>query len=94
MDTCYQYQYVATDNLGNQATGTSANVVKVSADVAGPTGGSLTATGLVGTGSTYSTATTVNLSFSTGTDPSGVATTGNLLRRASAPDCCRGPRRR
>ncbi len=85
MNTCYQYQYVVTDNLGNQATGTSPNIVKVSTDVTGPTGGFLSATGLVGAGSTYSTTTTVNLSFSAGTDPSGVATTGNLLRRASAP---------
>ena len=85
MNTCYQYQYVVADNVGNQTTGTSANVVKVSSDVTGPTGGSITATGLVGTGSTYSTSTTVNLAFGTGTDPSGVATSGNLLQRASAP---------
>ncbi len=85
MGTCYKYEYVATDNLGNSATGGNANVVKVSADVTGPTGGSLTATGLVGTGAAYSTSTTVNLSFSAGTDPSGVSTSGNLLQRASAP---------
>ena len=82
---CYQYRYDTPDNVGNPRPNTSASVVRVSADVAGPSGGSLTATGLVGTGSTYSTATTANLTFSTGTDPSGVATTGNLLQRASAP---------
>ncbi len=83
MNTCYQYQYVVTDNLGNTTTGTSGNVVKVSSDVAGPTGGSLTATGLVGTNSVYSTVASVSLSSSTGTDPSGVAA-GSLLQRAQA----------
>ncbi len=84
-DTCYMYDYETPDNVGNQRTNASASIVKVSEDVTGPSGGSLTATGLGGTGSAYSTSTSVNLTFSAGTDPSGVATSGNLLQRASAP---------
>ncbi|HEY5230546.1 MAG TPA: LamG domain-containing protein [Galbitalea sp.] len=56
-----------------------------STDTTGPTGGSVAATGLAGTGSAYSTSTTLNLTLAKGTDPSGVATTGALLFRASAP---------
>ena len=49
---------------------------------ADPTGGSVDATGLAGTGSRYSTSTTLSLALATGTDPSGVATTGNQVLRA------------
>jgi hypothetical protein len=55
-----------------------------SADAAGPTGGSIDATGLTGTGSRYSTSTTLSLALAKGTDPSGVATSGNQVRRATA----------
>ena len=54
-------------------------------DLTGPTGGSVDATGLVGSGSRYATSTTLSLALAKGTDPSGVATTGNLVLRASAP---------
>ena len=53
-------------------------------DGAGPTGGSVDASGLVGTGGRYSTSTTLNLVLAKGTDPSGVASSGNQLLRASA----------
>ena len=53
-------------------------------DVTGPIGGSVDATGLVGTGARYATSTTLNLALAAGTDLSGIATTGNLLQRASA----------
>ncbi len=53
-------------------------------DVAGPVGGSVDATGLVGTGSRYAASTTLSLNLAKGTDPSGVAATGNQLFRASA----------
>ena len=85
MDTCYQYRYVVTDNLGNQATGTSTNIVKVSSDVTPPAGGSITATGLVGTGAAYTLSTTASLTLNKGTDDNGIASTGNLVRRALAP---------
>ena len=55
------------------------------ADVAGPTGGSVDATGLVGTGSRYSTSTTLSLALVDGTDPSGIADSGAQLQRAAAP---------
>ena len=84
MDTCYRYQYETPDNVGNQRTNITGSVVRVSTDVDGPTGGSVTATGLIGTGSAYAASTTVSLALDKGTDPSGVAATGNLLRRASA----------
>jgi hypothetical protein len=56
-----------------------------STDTTGPTGGSVTASGLAGTGSIYSTSTTINLTLTKGIDTSGVAATGALLFRASAP---------
>jgi hypothetical protein len=58
--------------LGTSATG----------DVTGPAGGSVTAGGLVGTGSRYSTSTTLSLTLAKGTDPSGVG--GAQLLRATA----------
>jgi hypothetical protein len=56
-----------------------------STDTTGPTGVSATVSGLGGTGLVYSTSTTINLTLAKGTDPSGVAATGALLFRASAP---------
>jgi hypothetical protein len=53
------------------------------ADVAGPTGGSVDAAGLVGTGARYSTSTTLNLALAAGSDPSGIADSGAQLMRAS-----------
>jgi hypothetical protein len=82
---CYQYRYVVTDRLGNQTIATDTSVAKVGVDTTGPTGGSVDATGLVGTGSRYAASTTLNLALVAGTDPSGVATTGNQLLRATAP---------
>jgi hypothetical protein len=55
-----------------------------SADTSGPTGGSVTATGLAGTGLLYSTSTTLDLALAKGTDSTGVATTGAYLFRATA----------
>jgi hypothetical protein len=54
------------------------------ADVTGPTGGSVDATGLVGTGSRYSISTTLSIALAKGSDPSGLATSGNVLQRATA----------
>ncbi|NKE60448.1 LamG domain-containing protein [Lentzea sp. PSKA42] len=58
--------------LGTSATG----------DVTGPTGGSVDAGGLVGTGARYSTSTQLSLTLAKGTDPSGVG--GAQLLRAAA----------
>jgi Ice-binding-like/Chitobiase/beta-hexosaminidase C-terminal domain/Bacterial Ig-like domain len=73
----------ATNNAGQTATNPAAfTVVK---DSSGPTGGSVDATGLVGTGGRYSTSTTLNLAFTPGTDSgSGLATSGAQLLRSSA----------
>jgi ice-binding like protein len=73
----------ATNNAGQMATNPAAfTVVK---DSAGPSGGSIDATGLVGTGGRYSTSTTLSVAFAPGTDAgSGLATTGAQLLRASA----------
>jgi len=54
------------------------------ADVTGPTGGSVDATGLGGTGSRYSTSTTLSIALAKGSDPSGLAASGNVLQRATA----------
>jgi hypothetical protein len=52
-------------------------------DSTGPTGGSVAASGLVGTGSLYAISATLSLNLAKGTDPmSGVATTGAQLLRA------------
>jgi hypothetical protein len=53
-------------------------------DLTGPTGGSVDATGLVGTGARYSTSPNLSIAFTPGTDPSGVLTLGNTLSRATA----------
>jgi hypothetical protein len=53
-------------------------------DSSGPTGGSVTATGLTGTGGVFSTSTTLNLSLAKGSDPSGVPTGAAYLYRATA----------
>jgi len=53
-------------------------------DLLGPTGGSVAAGGLAGTGSLYSTSTVLSLNLVPGTDPSAVSTTGAQLRRATA----------
>jgi Cellulose binding domain/Concanavalin A-like lectin/glucanases superfamily len=75
----YNTALAGTTIAGHYQLGTS-----VSADVTGPTGGSVDASGLVGAGTRYSTSTTLSLVLAKGTDPSGVATTGNQLLRASA----------
>jgi Concanavalin A-like lectin/glucanases superfamily len=54
-----------------------------STDTTGPTGGSAVVTGATGT-APYSTSTTLDVALAKGTDPSGVATIGALLFRASA----------
>ena len=53
-------------------------------DSTGPSGGSVTAAGLVGTGSLYSTSTTLNLTLAKGTDGSGVSGAAAYLYRATA----------
>jgi hypothetical protein len=54
------------------------------ADSSGPTGGSVVVSGLGGTGSLYSTSTTLNLTLAEGSDPSGIAASGAYLYRATA----------
>ena len=54
------------------------------ADVTGPTGGSVDATGLAGTGSRYSTSPNLSIAFTPGSDPSGLMATGRTLSRATA----------
>jgi hypothetical protein len=73
----------ATDNAGQTATNPTAfAVVK---DATGPSGGTVDAVGLGGTGGRYSTSTTVSVGFTQGTDSgAGLATNGARLLRASA----------
>jgi hypothetical protein len=54
------------------------------ADAAGPTGGSVSVIGLVGTGSRYSTSTTLDVELASGADPSGIGDSGAQLLRATA----------
>jgi hypothetical protein len=73
----------ATDNSGQTATNPAAfTAVK---DAAGPSGGSVDAIGLGGTGGRYSTSTTLSVGFAPGSDSgSGLAPGGAQLLRASA----------
>jgi chitobiase/beta-hexosaminidase-like protein len=73
----------ATDNAGLTATRTSA--FSIVADTVGPSGGSIDATGLVGTGSRWSTSLTLNLALSKGSSSLGLGASGAQVLRASAP---------
>jgi hypothetical protein len=66
------------------ANTTAATALTFTNDNTGPTGGTVDATGLVGTGSRYSTSTGVSVAFSAGTDTAGLGSSGNLLKRATA----------
>jgi len=55
-------------------------------DIVGPTGGSIAATGLVGTGSAYATSAAGSVTFTKGTDVGGgLSPTGSRLMSATAP---------
>jgi hypothetical protein len=67
------------------ATATAGVSFSAASDWVAPAGGSVDATGLGGTGSRYSTSTTLHLALAKGTDSgSGLATTGSQLLRATA----------
>jgi hypothetical protein len=68
------------DVAGNTAT-TSLTFVN---DATGPSGGSVDAVGLVGTGARYSISTSLSIAFTAGTDPTGVVLTAAQLYRAMA----------
>ena len=68
----------AADAAGNSGSATLHFV----SDTAGPSGGSVDASGLVGTGGRYSTSTTLSIALAKGIDGgSGVAATGAVLKR-------------
>jgi uncharacterized repeat protein (TIGR01451 family) len=73
---------------GNLADPTPANNVATATttvtDTFGPTGGSVDASGLVGTGARYSTSTGLSIVLSKGSDPSGLASSGAKLKRSTA----------
>lgn len=81
MDEIALYSIVLTPSqvLADYSLGTAA-----ASDVAGPTGGTVAATGLVGTGAAYSTSVGLSVAFTAGTDPSGMAGSGYQLQRAAA----------
>jgi hypothetical protein len=69
-------------DVADNFASTSLNLVN---DSTAPSGGSVDASGLTGTGGRYSTSTTLSISLAKGTDSgSGVAATGAQLLRASA----------
>ncbi|MEI8232945.1 MAG: chitobiase/beta-hexosaminidase C-terminal domain-containing protein, partial [bacterium] len=73
---CYQYEYQVFDNAHNQATYTSANIVKI--DTGAPTGGDISYT------SGYQTTASVALTVDDGTDAiSGVDTSSRITKRKS-----------
>jgi prepilin-type N-terminal cleavage/methylation domain-containing protein len=76
------------DNAGTANGGVDTSAVQTFTititDTIGPTGGSVDASGLVGTGLRYSKVVNLSLVFNKGSDPSGLATSGALLNRATA----------
>ena len=68
------------DVAGNTAT-TSLTFVN---DSTGPSGGTVDAVGLVGTGARYSISTSLSIAFTAGSDPTGVVLTAARLYRATA----------
>ncbi|HWI30005.1 MAG TPA: LamG domain-containing protein [Microbacterium sp.] len=75
----YTSALTQTDVTNHYQLGSSA-----AGDVSGPSGGSVDAAGLTGTGARYSTSTALSIAFSPGTDPSGIAAAGATLSRATA----------
>ena len=73
-----------TANGGVDTSAIQTFTISITADVYGPSGGSVDAAGLVGTGSRYAPSTALSIVFAPGTDPSGVATTGAELKRSTA----------
>lgn len=73
-----------TANGGTDTSAIQTFTITTTNDVYGPTGGSVDAAGLVGTGARYSTSTNLSVAFSKGTDSAGVAATGAQLQRATA----------
>ena len=70
-------------NASDVASNTSSANGNVSVDNTGPSGGTVDATGLVGTGPRYSTSTTLHIAFTTGSDAGvGLAASGFQLLRA------------
>src|SRR5213076_506844 len=87
----YSYTAAASSpTAGSQSVTATANSTLTAnasftlpADSTGPAGGSVDATGLVGTGSRYSTSLSLSIAFAKGTDGgAGLAATGALLLRA------------
>lgn len=75
-------EIVTSRDVANNAAATTLTFVN---DSTGPTGGSVAASGLVGTGTLYAISATLSLNLAKGTDPSGLAVTGAFLQRAAAP---------
>ena len=75
--SCYQYQYLISDNAGNQVTYATANTAKI--DTSSPTGGSMTYT------DGYYGNVSVPLTVADGTDSaSGINTGTRVVQRKSA----------
>lgn len=73
-----------TANGGVDTSAIQTFTITTTLDNVGPAGGSVDASGLVGTGGRYASSTSLSLNLAKGTDPSGVAATGALLKRATA----------
>jgi hypothetical protein len=73
-----------TANGGLDTSAIQTFTISITPDIYGPSGGSVDAADLVGTGNRYAAATTLSIELEKGTDPSGVATTGAELERATA----------
>lgn len=79
------WKYTVVPRFATNWAGTESEMSTTAlVDITGPIGGFVGAAGLTGTGALYSTSPTLSITFSPGTDSSGIATTGAVLTRAVA----------
>ncbi|MGI9099881.1 MAG: LamG-like jellyroll fold domain-containing protein [Solirubrobacteraceae bacterium] len=90
VSSAFSWSAATTSSPGETITGsdaagnTAATALAFTDDSVAPTGGTVDATGLGGTGGRYSTSTGLSIAFSAGTDAGSGLATGAQLQRAAA----------
>ena len=89
VSSAFSWNALSTSSPGETVTGadaadnTTTTGLTFTNDSTAPTGGSVDATGLAGTGGRYSTSTSLSLALTKGTDATGLASSGAKLRRSA-----------